>query len=176
MSNTDTTTGGATMARELITYVIPCSARKAAAPAPARDLYTGPMFTHTLAAAEALARWDREQGHETRILVLSARHGLVPLDAELAPYDCKLGDPGTVSAARLAGQAWKLGIRAGGGPWARSPQVYALCPAAYYGLLSDALQRLDVYPQDCYEATQGIGEQRHVNTIAASWDTPADAA
>lgn len=159
---------------ETITYVIPCSARKAAAPAAARDLYTGAMFRHSLAAAEALARWDREQGNDTRILVMSARHGLVTLDTELAPYDCKMGEPGSVTPARLAGQAWQLGIRHDGD---RPTQVYALCPAAYYDVLSGALRRLDVYPQDVYEATAGIGEQRHVNTVCR-WDdtTTASAA
>jgi hypothetical protein len=158
-----------------ITYVVPCSARKAAAPAPARDLYTGAMFTHSLAAAEALARWDRQQGREARILVLSARHGLVTLDQVIAPYDRKIGDPGSVTPARLAGQAWQLGLRADGDGWARSPEVYSLCPAAYYDVLSSALQRLGVYPQDCYEGTAGIGDQRHVNTVCG-WDTTPAAA
>jgi hypothetical protein len=156
-----------------ITYVIPCSARKAAAAAPARDLYTGAMFRHSLAAAEALARWDRAQGHEARILVLSALHGLVTLDQVIAPYDRKMGDAGAVTPARLAGQAWQLGLRADGDGWAASPAVYSLCPAAYYDVLSDALQRLGVYPQDCYEATCGVGDQRHVNTVCRWDDVPA---
>jgi hypothetical protein len=143
-----------------ITYFIPCSARKGTRPAAARDLYTGPMFRHTLACAEANAALDRAAGNPARILILSARHGLVGLDDELAPYDTKMGGPGSVTPALLAGQAWQHGIRNGS-------DVYALLPAAYYGLLDDALKRLDVYLQDVYEATAGIGEQRHVNAVIA---------
>ena len=47
-------------------YVIPCGAEKQDKAAPARDLYTGSMFKHTLAAA--LAQGDR-------VLVMSAKHG-----------------------------------------------------------------------------------------------------
>ena len=145
----------------MITYVIPCSARKAGRPMAARDLYAGQMTRHTLANAEALAQIDRDAGRPARVLVLSALHGLIDPDQVIAPYDCKMGAPGSITPALLAGQAWKLGIRNGS-------DVYALLPRAYYDVLDDALRRLDVYTQDVYEACAGIGDQRHVNALIAA--------
>ena len=42
-----------------ITYIIPCAGSKLDRPAPARDLYTGTMFRHTLNAAEVNANYDK---------------------------------------------------------------------------------------------------------------------
>jgi hypothetical protein len=136
-----------------ITYVIPCSAGKLGRPAPARDLYTGPMFRHTLAAAQASAAAGTRPA---RILILSALHGLVGLDTVLAPYDCKIGQPGSVTPAVLAAQALALGIDWGS-------DVDALLPAAYFAVLNEALRTLDVYAREVYEAAPGIGYQRNVN-------------
>lgn len=63
--------------------IIACSASKLNRRAPARELYTGQLFCLSLAVAEQLA---------TDVVVLSARHGVVPLDRELEPYDAALGD------------------------------------------------------------------------------------
>jgi len=133
--------------------IIPCGAAKLDRPAPARDLYTGAMFKHTLAAALAEA-----QAVGGRVLVLSALYGLVELDQVLAPYDLRMGQPGCVTAPVVARQAQALGIGQGS-------EVYAMLPGAYYRVLSDALQPIYVYPQDVYEATAGIGEQRKVNRL-----------
>lgn len=142
-----------------ITYVIPCGGAKLDHAAPARDLYIGQMFRHTLTNVTALAAGDVAAGlGPVRILVLSARYGLVDLDTVLDPYDLRIGDPGSVDVDTLTAQALALGIDWGA-------QVYGLLPKAYLARLDQALRALDVYIQDVYEATAGIGEQRRVNSI-----------
>lgn len=41
--------------------------------------------------------------------------------------------------------------------------MYALLPRPYLARLDEALRTLDVYVQDVYEATRGIGEQKRVD-------------
>lgn len=135
-----------------ITYVIPCGAHKLDHPAAARDLYTGPMFRHTLTAAQANAEHDTQ----ARILILSAKHGLITLDTVLAPYDLRMDQPGSITAETLAEQALALGIDFGS-------EVYAFLPAAYLARLDEALRTHDVYVQNVYEVAAGIGYQRGVN-------------
>ena len=60
---------------------IGCSAQKLDRPAPAREIYTGALFKLALQYAELVA---------DVVYVLSAEHGVVPLDRELAPYDARL--------------------------------------------------------------------------------------
>ena len=59
--------------------LISCVSKKRPAPAKARDLYTSPLFKLNLAYAESLK--------PDAIYILSALHGLVPLDTTLAPYN-----------------------------------------------------------------------------------------
>ena len=62
--------------------VIGCGASKGAEPAPARALYTGPLFRAAAAHAERSGRpWS----------IFSARHGLVAPDRVLRPYEQRLG-------------------------------------------------------------------------------------
>jgi hypothetical protein len=72
--------------------LIGCGAQKACAPAPARDLYQGPLFKKSLAWAE--------RRRPDAIYVLSAKHGLVPLNRKLACYDESLN--GKPAAERKA--------------------------------------------------------------------------
>ncbi|WBB94101.1 DUF6884 domain-containing protein [Verrucosispora sp. WMMC514] len=153
---------------EGITYVVPCGGAKLPHPAPARDLYVGSLFRHTLAAAEQSARLDGEAaGLPARVLILSALHGLVEPDTVLAPYDQRMDAPGSVTAARLAEQATALGIEWGA-------QVYALLPRPYLRRLDEALRSLDVWVQDVYEACGGgMGEQKRVNVHIGRPPVPA---
>lgn len=65
--------------------LIGCVKQKLAVPAPARDLYTSPLFRKGRRYAEAAGvPW----------FVLSAEHGLVAPDAMLAPYDRRLSESG----------------------------------------------------------------------------------
>ncbi len=63
--------------------LVACSSQKLPHAAPARELYTSQLFTKALAYA-------RTQTSEQRIFVMSAMHGLVPLDRILTPYDREL--------------------------------------------------------------------------------------
>lgn len=154
---------------EGITYVIPCSGGKLDQAAPARDLYVGQMFRHTLSRVERLAALDEAEGRgPARVLILSARYGLVSPDQVIEPYDIRMDRAGSVSADVIADQALAFGIDWGA-------QVYALLPKPYLARLDEALRRHDVWVQDVYEATAGIGEQRRVNAIIARPNqTPAD--
>jgi hypothetical protein len=62
--------------------LISCGKQKAAVALPARELYTSPLFKMSLA-------WARKQ-HPDDIFILSAKHGLIPLDKVVAPYEYKL--------------------------------------------------------------------------------------
>lgn len=128
--------------------VIPCGAEKADQPAPAAQLYTGGMFRLALQAAA-------DVDPDATVLILSALHGLVTLDTVLAPYDCKMGDPGSVTAEQVAEQARQLGMT-----WEARADVYALLPKAYFRVLDQALRADDVFAADVYEADPGIGYQR----------------
>lgn len=141
----------------MVWMVIPCSGAKLDRPAKARELYVGSMFASSLKAALASVA---DAGGE--VLILSALHGLVRLDDELAPYEQRIDKPGAVSAEKVAEQALELGI-----DW--DSDVYALLPKAYFAKLDDALRSFDCYPHFCYEASdRGIGEQRRVNRLAAA--------
>jgi hypothetical protein len=70
---------------------------------PAGQLYTGAYHRSLRQAADALT-------HPDLIWILSARHGLVPLDRPLVPYDVRLGDPGSITPLRLAQDAAALGL------------------------------------------------------------------
>ena len=60
--------------------LISCGKRKAAHPAPARDLYQGDLFRKSLRYAEEVLEADE-------MFILSAKHGLVALDEVIAPYE-----------------------------------------------------------------------------------------
>jgi hypothetical protein len=84
--------------------VIPCGGAKLHRPAPAGELYTGSYHRACRRAADALTA----QGGT--VVVLSALYGLVPLDQVLEPYDLRMGQPGSVTPARLSEQARTLGL------------------------------------------------------------------
>ncbi len=136
----------------MTTYVIPCCGDKLDTPAVARDFYTGSMFRHSLAAAEALAADDPGP-----ILVLSAHYGLVPLDRVLHPYEQRMDQPGRIEEVNLTAQALALDV---------DSDVQALLPRVYFDALDAALKPLCIWANEVYEATAGIGEQRHINALA----------
>jgi hypothetical protein len=111
------TAPGAAGAAQPRLVLISCGARKAAGPAIAGALYTGPYFRACLQAAVAIAP-------RSQVLIISARHGLLGLDdGPIAPYEQLPGRPGAVTAATLRTQAAARGIT--GYP------VTALCGARY---------------------------------------------
>jgi hypothetical protein len=123
--------------------LISCSARKASQPAIASVLYCGSYFSACLQTAVAIAPRDR-------VLILSARHGLLGLDeGPIAPYEQRLDRPGAITATTIRAQAIRRNL-------AGLP-VVALCGAPYAALA--ALVWAEV---ETPLAGLGIGDQRHV--------------
>jgi len=135
-----------------VVFVIPCAAGKADEARPAAELYTSVFFRQALAAA-------RSEVADADIYVLSAAHGLLALDDEVAPYDLKMGDAGSVDVPTLAVQALGRGLV--------DAEVYALLPRSYFDRLDEALRIFDTYATPVYEATGGIGDQKHVCSVLA---------
>lgn len=161
-----------------ITYVVPCGAAKLDHAAPARELYTGSGFRHTLTAAQAAAAGDEADGRgPARVLILSALYGLLELDTVIEPYDLKMGGPDSVTADELVAQAEALGM--GWGPGSDNAdlpgEVYAMLPKRYLAVLDEALRELYVYVQDVYEGCGGILQQKRVNVVVRETCAPAPA-
>lgn len=110
------------LARTDAIVVVGCGARKAAHATTAGTLYVGSYHRAAQRAALALAPRDR-------VLILSARHGLLGLDDPVEAYELRLGQPGAVQAADIRAQAADRGIT--GRP------IVALCGAAYAALLRE---------------------------------------
>ena len=86
--------------------IITCGGKKAGRGTKAELLYTGSFFRKQLAAAKAVA-------DISRIRIISAKHGLLRLGEWVAPYDMRISDPGSVSAATLATQLADAGVGPG---------------------------------------------------------------
>lgn len=74
--------------------LVGCGAQKLDRPAPARELYCSALFRLALAYAETRC---------ARIYVLSAKLGLVELDAVIEPYEQRLG-------SKAERESWARGI------------------------------------------------------------------
>lgn len=135
--------------RQLL-YVVPCGAAKLDGPAPARELYVGAHFRFALAAVEAAAARDG-----ARVMILSARHGLVDLDDELAPYDEKLT---TVRAAQLSTRDQLVEQLQRVNP----ARVRVWAPRVYVQALGYACAQLQLPVDDELYGCRGIGDQRHL--------------
>jgi hypothetical protein len=139
--------------------VIPCAAAKHDAPAPAAALYNSANFAHTLHAAMGeAADTERVLGTPTRVMILSALHGLLELDTVVAPYDTKMGDAGCIGAAALQAQLEQLD----------ATTIVSMLPGAYYRALRAAVDAgndagtTDIDLMNAYEDAPGIGYQRGV--------------
>lgn len=84
--------------------IVACGQRKAAQCSAAWELYTGPYFRACLGYARALA----DSAPADCIHILSAKYGLIPGDREVDPYELRLGQPGSVTAATVRAQAEEL--------------------------------------------------------------------
>jgi hypothetical protein len=113
--------------------------------------------------AAALAEVD---GDRSAVLILSALHGLVSLDTVLAPYDVKMGDAGSIDTLDLEATFLAHGLNEDG------VDLYCMLPQAYFAALDAVARRYWVYPADVYEATAGIGEQKHVAAVIRDWTDP----
>ncbi|RAO54413.1 DUF6884 domain-containing protein [Micromonospora saelicesensis] len=89
------------MGRADAVVIVPCGVAKLDRPVPAGLLYTGSYHRACRRAA------DRIGG---RLLILSARYGLLTPDTVIEPYELRMGQPGAVTAPTLYAQARRLGI------------------------------------------------------------------
>ena len=74
--------------------LISCASKKLGVPSKARDLYISTSFKFNLAYAESLK--------PDAIFILSAKHGLLPMDQIVAPYDETLNGKGTAEIKEWA--------------------------------------------------------------------------
>ncbi len=125
--------------------LIACTAKKAASECRARDLYQSALFKKSLAYADGL--------HADAILILSAKHGLVPADMVLEPYDESLNDKSTPEL-----RAWAARVlhQLAGVADLRNDRVTILAGDKYRRYVAPALRRPEV-PL----AGLRIGEQLH---------------
>lgn len=142
-----------------ILFVVACGSTKLEHPAPAEQLYCSSHFALMLAAARSeAADTARVCGQTTSVAILSALHGLVDPTTVLAPYNLKMGQPGSITATQVAGQ---LAV-------APPAEIVAMLPAAYLRVLTEAAGVLneggwaDIAVLDAFEAAPGIGYQRGV--------------
>ncbi|MGW3915883.1 DUF6884 domain-containing protein [Streptomyces sp. NPDC005070] len=82
--------------------IIPCGSRKLERPARAADLYIGSYHRACRRAADAL--------RPERLLILSARYGLLDLDDIIEPYDTPHGAAGATTSQLLLRQATERDI------------------------------------------------------------------
>lgn len=147
--------------------IIPCAAAKIDTAAAASDLYASNNFRHMLNAAVAHATDAVDTfGNtvEAKVMILSAKYGLVELDQVLAPYNTKMGDAGCITAAGIAAQLAELAPAA----------IESMLPGAYRRQLEAAVAELNddednawIEFIDAYEAAPGIGYQRGVASALA---------
>ena len=129
---------GAVPATALV--VIPCGAAKRSHPSPAGELYIGSYHRACRRAADRLGG---------RLLILSARHGLLLPDRVIEPYDLAMGRPGSVTVEVLREQAQELDVADAGPVFVLAGWRYAAAAAGVWPLAARPLLGL------------GIGGQLH---------------
>lgn len=131
----------------MIAVVLACGAQKLPTPAPALELYTGPLFA-------SARRWALSIAPRSRIFVLSAKHGLVEGDQVLEPYDQRLEKPTRATVDRVGDQAVELGLYPGPVYFAGG-ELYRLTL-----ILAGVDVRAVSHALPPGRATRGIGAQR----------------
>lgn len=109
--------------------IVPCGGEKLEHKAPAGELYVGSYHKATRRAAAAIAAPEQT-------LILSALHGLLQLEDEVAPYDLHMTSPDSVPARTVARQMRALGMNAPG------TRVIVLAGKAYSGRIRAAVREL----------------------------------
>lgn len=129
--------------------IIPCGAAKRDTPQPAGDLYVGSYF-------KACKNYALSVTDPSRVLILSAKHGLVPLPKVLAPYDTTFGQPGCITQPQIAQQARDMGLL-------NEPSVYIAAGKRYAAMVRP------IWPHaiNVLEGTTGMGYQiQRLNLLA----------
>ncbi|MGW7244545.1 DUF6884 domain-containing protein [Streptomyces sp. NPDC054804] len=120
--------------------VIPCGSRKLGSPARAADIYLGSYHRACRKAADAL--------QPDRLLILSARHGLLDLDDVIEPYDTPHGATDAITSEVLLEQATMRDI-------VHLDPVVALGGARHIGLVRSVWPHL----RTPLAGARGMGEQ-----------------
>lgn len=124
--------------------VIPCGAQKLDSPAPAGMMYVGQQHRLARQAADTLAR-----NLDARVLILSAKYGLLDLDTVIEPYDMTIGHPDAVTSLDVARQLIGMDART----------IIALTPRDYTALLRG---RVGTRVEERLAGTSSIFEQRSI--------------
>jgi hypothetical protein len=125
--------------------------------APAGELYVGGYHLACRRAAAVLTA-------PGRILILSALHGLLPLDRVIAPYDLRMSQPGSISPDAVRRQAEQLHL-------VDEPRVIVLAGRAY------TTAARWVWPHACPSPLAGAGGLGHqLARLARISQSPALAA
>lgn len=122
--------------------VIPCGGAKLGRPAPAGEMYIGGY--HRLCQRYALTLTG---GDRSRVLILSAKYGLLRLDDPVRPYELRMGRPGAVTVEEVRFQAGLLGF----GELAGLRRVVALGGLDYTDICRA------VWPATCETPMSGVG-------------------
>ena len=85
--------------------VIPCGGAKRGYSCPAGEMYVGAYHRGCLGYALTLVGGD-----ESRVFILSSKYGLLSLGDMIAPYDLRMGNPGSVGTDIVKRQAKVRGI------------------------------------------------------------------
>ncbi|EWM19627.1 DUF6884 domain-containing protein [Kutzneria sp. 744] len=153
--------------RPLTVFMLPCSAKKSSHPAPVRKLYIGSTFRQPLPVVTREAALTAIWGYDTRVRVLSARHGLLRLNEVIAPHEQRMEDLDTAATAVLrslvCGQLTELAGKHD------QVEISAFLPRAYLRGLAGAAALAGHLVTDVYKGCRGIGDMRHL--IASMRDT-----
>ena len=84
--------------------LITCGSKKRSIPCAAADIYTGVYFYNMIRFARSIAP-------DSRIYIVSAKHGLLRTNQIIAPYNLRMGTPGSITADIIKRQAQALGLR-----------------------------------------------------------------
>lgn len=137
-------------ARPLV--LMACSATKLDRPAPAMDLYRGVMYETFRAHVQADA--------QPQVIILSAHHGFIRPEAEIAPYDVRM------TADRSAAMLSDLPAAMAGAAWPHQVGPVFLAGGMHYRrVMRAAIDRLarasrNPYLPTIMETSGGIGMQR----------------
>ncbi|MFI7278543.1 DUF6884 domain-containing protein [Streptomyces sp. NPDC049879] len=149
--------------------IVPCGKKKAVEPYGPRKgqpveveqagrMYVGSYHLAARRAADALTRDDQD----ARVLILSAKYGLLPLDRWITAYDTRPGDPDAVSGETLRHQAHDLCVA--------GADVTVLAGQDYVALAREAFPGV----ADPLGGSRGIGDhQARLARISAAGDPAA---
>lgn len=139
--------------------IVGCGKSKRTTAAPAKDLYTGPLFRAARAYAEECDEWR----------IISAKYGIVAPDTVIAPYDQRLTKRHTPAWARSISATIVVEFQDCG------PYELLLLAGAEYTPLREAMQRPEGgWLHACVgvrEPLLGLGLGARMRWFAEAWRT-----